>query len=196
MSKTITSVSGEAAVSATTTAKQNENARKCVENGVKITNTICVFIPGLPFGKRFDINDKSTIYVQDVSEQQNSTLFEEGLKIIDSKVTPKRRSYLTMLFRVVLPKAGGDIDDIMKKSCKRNVGHIIAFVCDIALHKNKKLAHPQAYDKDFNKYVANLFREYYLDGAFERYVHLGEDTVPVPEFLVSPEKYNFVTKTA
>ncbi len=183
------------AATGTTTAKQNE--RKCVENGVKITNCQLIIIPGLPLGKRFYINDKSTIYIQDIGETQNSTLFEEGLKIIDSKVTPKRKSYLAKLFRAVLPTAGMDMDDMMEKSCKQNIGLIIALVCDIALHKNKKLAHPQAYHKDFNKYVANLFQQYRLDDAYSRYIQLGDDyLVTVPEFLVSPEMYNFATKTA
>ena len=185
------------AATGTTTAKQNENERKCVENGVKITNCQLIIIPGLPLGKRFYINDKSTIYIQDIGETQNSTLFEEGLKIIDSKVTPKRKSYLAKLFRAVLPTAGMDMDDMMEKSCKQNIGLIIALVCDIALHKNKKLAHPQAYHKDFNKYVANLFQQYRLDDAYSRYIQLGDDyLVTVPEFLVSPEMYNFATKTA
>ena len=145
-------------------------------------------------GKTFIINDKLAIFVQDLAEQQNSDLFEEGLKLITTKVTPKRKSYIEKMMSLVLPTTDMALNDMLRRS--RDIGLIIAFVCDIALHKNKKLAHPQAYDKDFNKYVANLFREYYLDGAFERYVHFGEDTVPVPEFLVSPEKYNFVTKTA
>ena len=145
-------------------------------------------------GKTFIINDNLAIFVQDLAEQQNSDLFEEGLKLITTKVTPKRKSYIEKMMSLVLPTTDMALNDMLRRS--RDIGLIIAFVCDIALHKNKKLAHPQAYDKDFNKYVANLFREYYLDGAFERYVHFGEDTVPVPEFLVSPEKYNFVTKTA
>ena len=181
----------------TTTAKQNENERKCVENGVKITNIQLIFIPGYPLGKNIHINEKSVIYVQDVSEQQNSTLFEQGLKLIDSKVSPKRRSYLAKLFRVLLPTVDMNMDDIMEKSCKQNTGLIIAFVCDIALHKNKKLAHPQAYHKDFNKYVANLFQQYRLDGAYSRYVQLGDDDlVSVPEFLVSPEMYDWVSAIA
>ena len=179
-----------------TTAKENENARICEENGVKITNCQHIIIPGLPLGKRFDINDKSTIYIQDIGETQNSTLFEKGLKIINSKVTPKRRSYLAKLFRAVLPKVDMDLDDILAMSCKHNVGHIIALVCDIALHKNKKLAHPQAYDKHFNKYVANLFDEYHLDGAYSQYIHLAQEIAPVPEFLASPEMYNWVSAIA
>ena len=182
------------AATGTTTAKMNESVQNCEENGVKITHTMCVWSPVLPFGKRFVINDKYAIYVQDVSEQQNTKLFEEGLQIIDSKVTPKRKSYLAGVFRAILPKAGENLDDIMEKSCKRNVGHIIALVCDIALHKNKKLAHPQAYHKDFNKYVANLFHEYFIDDAYSRYIQLGAGYLaPVPEFLVFPELCNWLS---
>ncbi len=143
-------------------------------------------------GKTFIINDNLAIFVQDLAEQQNSNLFEEGLKLITTKVTPKRKSYIEKMMSLVLPTTDMTLEDMLRRS--RGIGHIIAFVCDIALHKNKKLAHPQAYDKAFNKYVANLFREYHLDGAFERYVHLGEDTVPVPEFLIKPEKYDFVKR--
>ena len=171
--------------------KEQKNERRDVEVGVKIDRTQMVFIPGRPYGKTFFINGKSAIYVQDVCEMQNSSLFEDGLKLIDAKVSPTRRSYLAKMFGIVLPNTDMTLDDMMAKSCEHNVGLIIALVCDIALHKNKKLAHPQAYDKDFNKYVANLFREYQLDGAFQRYVRLGEDTVPVPEFFVSPEMYNY-----
>ena len=45
----------------------------------------------------------------------------------------------------------------------------IAFVCDIALHKNPKLAHKTCYHKDFRKYVANLCYNYYLDEDFEQF---------------------------
>lgn len=176
--------------------KEQKNERRDVEVGVKIDRTQVVFIPGRPYGKTFFINDKSAIYVQDVCEMQNSSLFEDGLKLIDAKVSPTRRSYLAKMFGIVLPNTDMTLDDMLARSCDNNIGLIIALVCDIALHKDKKLANPQAYDKDFNKYVANLFREYQLDGAFQRYVHLGEDTVPVPEFLVSPEMYNWAAATA
>lgn len=165
-------------------------------NELKINRTMVVGRPVFPsdkcefiYGKTFYINENSAIYVQDVCEQQNSTLFEQGIKLIDSKVTPKRRSYLIKMLTLILPISDMSMENMMARSCE--VVHMIAFVCDIALHKNKKLAHPQAYDKGFNKYVANLFCQYQLEGAFERYVHLGEDTVPVPEFLVSPEMYNY-----
>ena len=176
--------------------KEQKNERRDVEVGVKIDRTQVVFIPSRPYGKTFFINDKSAIYVQDVCEMQNSSLFEDGLKLIDAKVSPTRRSYLAKMFGIVLPNTDMTLDDMLARSCDNNIGLIIALVCDIALHKDKKLANPQAYDKDFNKYVANLFREYQLDGAFQRYVHLGEDTVPVPEFLVSPEMYNWAAATA
>ena len=166
-----------------------------VFNELKINRTMVVGRPVFPsdkcefiYGKTFYINENSAIYVQDVCEQQNSTLFEQGIKLIDSKVAPKRRSYLIKMLTLILPTSDMSMDDMAARS--RDVLPIIAFVCDMALHKNKKLAHPVAYDKDFNKYVANLFYQYKLDGAFERYVHLGEKAVPVPEFLVSPEMYN------
>lgn len=165
-------------------------------NELKLNRTMMVTYPvfsngELKFitGKIFYINECSAIYVQDVCEQQNSSLFEQGLKLIDSKVSPKRKSYLAKMLTLILPTTDMAQEDMMKRS--KDIGHIIAFVCDIALHMNKKLAHPQAYHKDFNKYVANLFQQYQLDGAFQRYVHLGEDAVPVPEFLVSPEMYNY-----
>lgn len=175
---------------------QMEKERRYEEVGVKIDRTQMVFIPGRPYGKTFFINGKSAIYVQDVCEMQNSSLFEEGLKLIDTKVSPARRSYLAKMFGIVLPKADMTLDDMLARSCDNNLGLIIALVCDIALHNNKKLAHPQAYDKDFNKYVANLFHEYCLDGAYSQYIHLAQEITPVPEFLTKPEKYNFVAKTA
>lgn len=141
-------------------------------------------------GKTFIINDKLAIFVQDLAEQQNSNLFEEGLKLITTKVTPKRKSYIEKMMSLVLPTTDMTLDDMLRRS--RDIGHIIAFVCDIALHNNKKLAHPQAYHKDFNKYVANLFQEYSLDDAYSRYIQLGDDDLaPIPEFLVSPEMKKF-----
>ena len=171
---------------------QMENERRSEGVGVKIDRTQRVFIPGRPYGKTFFINDKSAIYVQDVCEMQNSSLFEDGLKLIDAKVSPTRRSYLAKMFGIVLPNTDMTLDDMLARSCDNNIGLIIALVCDIALHKDKKLANPQAYDKDFNKYVANLFQEYSLDGGFEQYVQLGAgDLAPVPTFMVSPEMYNY-----
>ena len=184
--------------------EQNENERRGADVELKINNILNVVRPTFTngemsfiTGKTFYINERSAIYVQDVCEQQNSTLFEQGLKLIDSKVYQKRRSYLAKMFGIVLPNIDMNMDDMLAMSCKHNAGRIIALVCDIALHKNKKLANPQAYDKDFNKYVANLFQEYSLDGGFEQYVQLGAgDLAPVPIFMVSPEMYNWASATA
>lgn len=145
-------------------------------------------------GKTIFIDNEVKIFVQDVGEQQNSNLFEEGLNLITNKVTPKRRDYIEKMLRLVLPTIDMGLEDTLRKS--RDIGHLIAFVCDIALHKNKRLAHPDAYHKDFNKYVANLFAEYYLDECFNRYVKINdEDCVPVPEFLVKPDFYTFIQKS-
>lgn len=124
-------------------------------------------------GKLFTINDEQTIFVQDVCEQQNSTLFEKGINIINNKLTPKRRTYIQKMTITVLPPKDLDMDNIMEIS--KEITSLIAFVCDIALHDNKKLAHPQAYDKEFGLYVSNLFREYWLDDYFEMYVKSGAD---------------------
>jgi hypothetical protein len=145
-------------------------------------------------GKVFYINENSAIYVQDVCNVQNQTLFEEGIKLIDSKVSPERKAYLVELFYAVLPEADKDINEIVKKSSY--LTSVIALVCDIALHKNKKLAHPKAYHKDFSMYVANLFYHYFMDEGFEIYQYYMDEgfehTVKlgsIPDIFVCPEKY-------
>ena len=183
-------VSPDAATGTTTAFNELKINRTMNVARPTFSNGECDFIRG----KTFYINKYSAIYVQDVCEQQNSTLFEQGIKLIESKVTPKRRSYLIKMLTLILPTSDMSMDDMAARS--RDVLPIIAFVCDMALHKNKKLAHPVAYDRDFNKYVANLFCEYNLDGAYRQYIYLAQEITPVPEFLTKPEKYNFVTKTA
>lgn len=126
-------------------------------------------------GKLFTINDKQTIFVQDVCEQQNSTLFEKGINIINNKITPKRSSYIQKMTMTVLPPKDLDIDIIMKVS--QEITALISFVCDIALHDNKKLAHPQAYDKEFGLYVSNLFFQYWMDDCFRIYVENGANLI-------------------
>ena len=123
-----------------------------------------------------------SIYVQDVCDAQNSQLFEKGIKMIVSKVTPKRSNYIIRLLQTLLPNSSEAQVEIMRKS--QNLCSMIAFVCDIAAHNNKKLAHPQAYDKDFKKYVANLFDIYHLDCAFEQSLKIGDDKISIPEYLV------------
>lgn len=128
----------------------------------------------------------SSIYVQDLCETQNSPLFEKGIKMIANKVTPKRSNYILRLLQNFSPNSSDTHEEIMRKS--QRVVPLIAFVCDIACHTNKKLAHPQAYDKDFKKYVANLFDIYHLDCAFEQSLKIGSDKIAIPEYLV----YQFI----
>ena len=127
------------------------------------------------------------IYVQDLCDTQNSQLFEKGIKMIDTLVTPKRREYLLKVFQILLPNEDLTNIEIMQQSQK--LCPIIAFVCDIACHSNKKLAHPEAYDKDFKKYVANLFNITAFEDSFSRYKNLGGEYIPIPEWFVKPEKY-------
>lgn len=94
------------------------------------------------------------------------------------------------MLQLLLPNSSEAQLTIMKIS--KNLCPLMSFVCDIACHSNKKLAHPQAYDKDFKKYVANLFYQYHFDEAFERTLKLGIDYISIPEYLVNPSKYNCV----
>ena len=113
----------------------------------------------------------NAIFVQDINEQQNSQLFIKGIEIIDKLLVPSRKSYLQALFNTILPSEKEDAIVVGLKSKK--LYRLIALVCDIALHNNKKLAHPQAYDKDFKKYVANLFYHYYLDDCYTLFKKTG-----------------------
>lgn len=131
-----------------------------------------------------------SIYVQDLNEFQNSTLFEKGIKLIANKVSPTRSNYILHLLQLLLPNSSEAQPTIMKIS--KNLCPLMAFVCDIACHSNKKLANQQAYDKDFKKYVSNLFYQYHLNEAFERTLKLGGDYISIPEYLVHPAKYNLV----
>lgn len=164
---------------------------------LKINKTMGLGIPvcsngetSLLTGKVFYINENSAIYVQNVCNVQNPTLFEEGIKLIDSKISPKRKTYLVDLLYSVLPEADKDINEIVKKSSY--LTSVIALVCDIALHKNRKLAHPKAYDKDFDTYIANLFYEYNLDDAFNVFIMITFDGIygggisVIPEHLIHP----------
>ena len=112
----------------------------------------------------------NAIFVQDINEQQNSQLFIKGIEMIENLV-PSRKAYLQALFSTILPSEKEDAIVVGLKSKK--LYRLIALVCDIALHSNKKLAHPQAYDKDFKKYVANLFYHYYLDDSYTLFKKTG-----------------------
>lgn len=113
----------------------------------------------------------NAIFVQDINEQQNSQLFIKGIEMIDKLVVPSRKAYLQALFSDIFPSEKEDAISIGLKS--KVLYRLIAFVCDIALHSNKKLAHQGAYDKDFKKYVANLFYHYYLDDSYTLFKKTG-----------------------
>ena len=128
------------------------------------------------------------IYVQDACETQNSQLFYEGIKLIDTMVTPIRRNYLFKMLDFLLPNEDWKQDDIMRLS-SQNLCPIIALVCDIACHTSKKLANPLAYDKDFKKYVANLFGVLGLDITFDIYKKSEERLLSIPEWFCDQNKY-------
>lgn len=121
------------------------------------------------------IFEGKAIFVQDINEQQNSNLFARGIEIIENLV-PSRKSYLQALFNSILPSSNEEPIAVVSKS--KDLYILIALVCDIALHKNKKLAHQAAYDKDFKKYVANLFFHYYIDDCYDIFKETGEVSYP------------------
>lgn len=130
--------------------------------------------------------------VMALDKTQNPILFEKGLNDIMNKVTPKKREFLKGLISDLMLEDNGvakklmtgnedliekdELIDIIKKS--KNKHRLIAFVCDIALHSNKKLAHPDAYHKAFNKYVDNLFEVYRLKGSFNNWLNGGDIIIP------------------
>lgn len=100
--------------------------------------------------------------VQDLAETQNATLFYKGLDIIFTKLDDKIGKFL----RAYASFMRHTIQDgyVFTNS---SYAKFIAFVCDLALHGNPKLANPSAYHKDFTKYMENLCRYYHLDEDFE-----------------------------
>lgn len=80
------------------------------------------------------------------------------------------------LFDSILPSSNEELIAILFKS--KELYKLIALVCDIALHKNKKLAHQAAYDKDFKKYVATLFYHYYIDDCYNIFKETGLVSYP------------------
>lgn len=100
-------------------------------------------------------------FVQNLDEQQNANLFCDGIKLIfemDGKRGLFLQRFVTMMARTF---------EINECFARVNYSQFIAFVCDVALHNQPKLAHPLCYDKVFKKYVANLCYNYYLDEDFE-----------------------------
>lgn len=114
-------------------------------------------------------------YVQNLHQQQNPTLFCEGIKLIfqmDGKRGAFLQRFVTMMARTF---------ETREWFGKVSYSQFIAFVCDIALHKNPKLAHETCYHKDFKKYVANLCYNYYLDEDFEQF-KVDEYSVVYPRY--------------
>lgn len=123
------------------------------------------------------ICDKETklgYYVQDLNEIQNGTLFKKGINII-CKYGGKRGEYMVQLLNYMAHPFESVGKEIL---CSKEYSTFIAFVCDIALHNNPKLAHKECYHKDLNKYVSNLCYNYYLDEAFNVYKITGLFCIP------------------
>ena len=171
--------------------KTNKAATATKRQSTVETRYIRVFQPDANFNMNmagFICFNGKCIYVQDACETQNSQLFYEGIKLIDTMVTPIRRNYLFKMLQVLLPNEDLTQDEIMERSSK-NLCQIIAFVCDIACHHSKKLAHQQCYDKDFKKYVANLFKHYGLEEDVDIFKKSNETLVSIPEWFCDQNKY-------
>lgn len=144
---------------------------------VNVINTIIPTDSGeIKNGAFFNFENGGKIWVLDLGNTQNSKLFEKGLKLIFTKVNESRAKYLTTLIDH-FSNMGED------KYSTEQYCHFIALICDIALHNSPKLAHSGAYDKVFNRYVANLFYHYYIDDAFEVWKSLGGYNLVIPEFF-------------
>ena len=171
--------------------KTNKAATATKRQSTVETRYIRVFQPDANFNMNmagFICFNGKCIYVQDACETQNSQLFYEGIKLIDTMVTPIRRNYLFKMLEFLLPNEDLTQDEIMELSSK-NLCQIIALVCDIACHHTKKLANPLAYDKDFKKYVANLFGVLGLDITFDIYKKSEERLLSIPEWFCDQNKY-------
>lgn len=103
-------------------------------------------------------------FVQDVNDQQNLELFLKGLKTI-STMEGKRgaflRDFIAFMYMTLEDFKNGKAAD--QKYCQ-----FIAFVCDLANHKNLK-DWKGVYHKDFPKFVDNLCWNYYLDEDWKVY---------------------------
>ena len=142
---------------------------------VNVLNTIIPTDNGeIKRGAFFNFENGGKIWVLDLGNIQNSKLFEKGLKLIFTKVTKRRAEYLLTLIDH-FSKMGQD------KYSTEQYCRFLALICDIALHNKPKLAHKSAYNKAFDRYVANLFYQYYIDDAFEVWKNLGGYVPVIPE---------------
>lgn len=97
-------------------------------------------------------------FVQDVNEEQNLELFKKGLSTI--LAMEGDRGFFLRIFADFMLMTLEDFKN--KKAADPKYCHFIAFVCDLANHKNLK-DWVGIYDEDFSKFVANLCYNYYLD---------------------------------
>lgn len=103
-------------------------------------------------------------FVQDVNEQQNLELFKKGLTII-STMEGKRGAFLRDFIAFMVMT----LEDFNNgKAADQKYCNFIAFVCDLANHKNLK-DWKEVYHKDFPKFVDNLCWNYYLDEDWKEY---------------------------
>lgn len=97
-------------------------------------------------------------FIQDVDNQQNLELFLKGLNTILT-MEGKRGAFLRTFAAFMLM----DLEDFGSgRAADQKYCNFIAFVCDLANHKNLK-KWKGVYHKDFPKFVDNLCWNYYLD---------------------------------
>ena len=107
-------------------------------------------------------------FVQDVNGQQNLELFLKGLNTILT-MEGKRGAFLRTFAAYMLMT----LEDFNNgKAADPKYCQFIAFVCDLANHKNLK-DWKGVYHKDFPKFVDNLCWNYYLDEDWEMFKETG-----------------------
>ena len=107
-------------------------------------------------------------FIQDINEEQNLELFLKGLNTIvtmDGKRGAFLRTFEALMYMNWEDFQNGKASD--QKYCQ-----FIAFVCDLANHKNLK-NWKEVYHKDFPKFVDNLCWNYYLDEDWVMFQNTG-----------------------
>lgn len=132
-----------------------------------VKNILTVFDDGDKVTTHFISCDHMPVkgyFVQDVNNQQNLELFKKGLTII-STMEGKRGAFLRDFIAFMLMT----LEDFKNgKAADQKYCQFIAFVCDLANHKNLK-EWKGVYHKDFPKFVDNLCWDYYLDEDWKEY---------------------------
>lgn len=139
------------------------------------------------------VDDNKYCYlVKDLGDIQNANLFVKGIKLIN-QLNNKRADYLIE----VLKYFGSSFADITNGNNiellkSKEYCHFIALICDIALHDNKKLAMKEVYHKDFSKYIANVFFNYYIDKTFE--IYKNDNIFAVPKQLCYDKENHLILR--